>query len=360
MFKIYGGATEFKQWDQNKMVVNPNMTDCEEVVFRMSNGKAGVSLAYEYEGEMVADVPNHLLKYSGNMMVELGQNEKLRIEERTYFNVTAAEQEKGYVYTDNRKLGKKNIVTTKQNLTEAEKEQARENIGIGCGFGTEYGTIEVLGEMTTTGVATAFSAPLGMIAGNTYTVMWNSVKYDCLAQAFDMEGISAVTLGDSGLFAGESITGEPFAVMEVPAEYAEAMGGYGTVLSADHSEGNVISIHTEGEIVKQIDPKYIPGGSGGGNFTVTMITNGFDESTEEFIVESVDKTYEEIVEAASKGLVHEIKIDSSKDWGELKFFYAPLAKIDSNEVEFGRYYQGEETKVFIRADGTYEYLCIER
>ena len=101
------------------------------------------------------------------------------------------------------------------------------------------------------------------------------------------------------------------------------------------------------------------GGSGGG-FVVTMIIGGFDEANEEYIVESVDKTYDEIVAAASKGLVHEIKIDNSKTWGELKFFYPPLDKIDSNEVEFGIYYRGEETKVYIRADGTYEYLCIER
>lgn len=136
MFTIYGGKTEFNQWEKDHRVVNPNMSDCEQVAFRMSNGRTGVSRAYEHEGQMVADVPNHLLKYSGNMMVELGQGKNLRIEETTYFPVTKTEKPEEYEETENRNLKKKYIETVKQDLTEAEKEQARENLGInGTGGG---------------------------------------------------------------------------------------------------------------------------------------------------------------------------------------------------------------------------------
>lgn len=130
MFTLYSAKQEFEQYALDQKVINPNMSDCDQVVFRMSNGKAGVSRAYEYEGQMVADVPNDLLKYDGNMMVQLGQGERLRLEETTYFNVAKREKPDGYVCTDNRNLKKKYLETIKQDLTEAEKAQARENLGV--------------------------------------------------------------------------------------------------------------------------------------------------------------------------------------------------------------------------------------
>ena len=136
MFTIYGGKTEFKQWDLDQKVVNPNMCDCEQVIFTMSNGRVGVSRAYEYEGQMVADVPNHLLKYNGNMMVDLEQGAEQRIDEKTYFTVVECEQPEGYVCTTNRNLAKKYLETVAQELTEAEKAQVRKNIGAGEGGGS--------------------------------------------------------------------------------------------------------------------------------------------------------------------------------------------------------------------------------
>lgn len=136
MFTIYGGKTEFSQWDLNQRVVNPDMCDCEQVIFTMSNGRVGISRAYEYEGQMVADVPNHLLQYSGNVMVDLGQGADQRIEEKTFFTVVECGKPEGYVCTPNRNLAKKYLETVTQELTEAEKAQVRKNIGAGEGGGS--------------------------------------------------------------------------------------------------------------------------------------------------------------------------------------------------------------------------------
>lgn len=133
MFTIYGGKTEFSQYDLDQKVTNPNMCDCEQVVFVMSNGDSDVSRAYEFEGQMVADVPNELLSRNGRMMVCLGQGKNRKIDETTYFDVIKANRPDGYVCTDNRSLKKKYLETTEQTLTEAEKAQVRKNIGVGEG-----------------------------------------------------------------------------------------------------------------------------------------------------------------------------------------------------------------------------------
>lgn len=261
MFTIYGGKTEFNQWDLDQKVVNPNMCDCEQVIFTMSNGRVGISSAYEYEGQMVADVPNHLLKYDGNMMVDLGQNQDQRIEERTFFNVTECEQPEGYVCTANRNLEKKYLETVAQELTEAEKAQVRKNIGAGEGSGGGsvqqdwnewdennpaciknkpfgYKAVTIVEETVTASDGMAFLNATGnFIVGGTYKVYFDGVEYTCVGVDISMLSSGAVAIGNLGL-AGLTDTGEPFAI-------ATAYGGI--MYTAEDGE------HT----VKVVGPSYV-------------------------------------------------------------------------------------------------------
>lgn len=96
MFKIYGGDTEFKQWELDKLVTNSCMRAGDEVVFRNSHGETYVVRAFAKDGSVYADVPNYLLRTAGNILVDLGQGNERHTECRTTFTVTAAAKPEDY------------------------------------------------------------------------------------------------------------------------------------------------------------------------------------------------------------------------------------------------------------------------
>ena len=77
--------------------------------------------------------------------------------------------------------------------------------------------------------STEIYSKLGLEAGETYTVNWNGVAYECVAVEVDSgEGFSAVVLGDiytmSGGEFGAEATGEPFVIIEYPPELVAEEG----------------------------------------------------------------------------------------------------------------------------------------
>lgn len=96
MFIIYGGATEFNQWELNKLVMNPCMKEGDTVVFRNSHGETYVVKAFVQDGEIMADVPNYLLQTEGNILVDLGQGLERHTECRTTFTVVAKGKPEDY------------------------------------------------------------------------------------------------------------------------------------------------------------------------------------------------------------------------------------------------------------------------
>lgn len=96
MFSIYGGATEFKQWELDKLVMNPCMKEGDEVVFH-GYGKVYEATAFLKDGEVVADVPNFLLQKSGSIRVDLGWGLDCHLDCRTTFTVVAQEKPDDYV-----------------------------------------------------------------------------------------------------------------------------------------------------------------------------------------------------------------------------------------------------------------------
>lgn len=96
MFSIYGGATEFNQWELDKLVTNPCMKEGDDVVFRNSTGETYVVRAFAQNGEVLVDVPNYILKTAGNILVDLVQNQDRHDDCRTTFAVKAANKPDDY------------------------------------------------------------------------------------------------------------------------------------------------------------------------------------------------------------------------------------------------------------------------
>lgn len=98
--------------------------------------------------------------------------------------------------------------------------------------------------------------PLGLIAGQEYTVAWNGTEYVSTARTFSGEGVPMVVLGDLGMMTGGTSTGEPFIIAEVPPEFAAELGASVTIVPLDDSTS--VTLVISGEVVKTIDPKYLP------------------------------------------------------------------------------------------------------
>lgn len=100
MFTIYGGKSEFTQWDLDQLVTNPCMKEGDDVVFKAC-GKVYETTAFVQDGEVVADVPNHLLQKPCSIIVDLGWGLGVHMDCRTTFNVVASEKPDDYVCSYN-------------------------------------------------------------------------------------------------------------------------------------------------------------------------------------------------------------------------------------------------------------------
>lgn len=89
--------------------------------------------------------------------------------------------------------------------------------------------------------------------GNTYTVKWNGVDYECVCFVFKNENDAMPLLGNYGLMLGMGDTGEPFIIM--------VDVGTGVVLALDGSETVTLSISSEGEDIDRMEGKFLPEGT---------------------------------------------------------------------------------------------------
>lgn len=100
---IYDGRTTFYQWDTNQKVTSESFKVGDEVhFFNLKQPNALVVLAYELNGEIVADVPNILLQSSYPIIVYrmyIDNNGRHTREEYT-FKVAQRAKPINYVYTE--------------------------------------------------------------------------------------------------------------------------------------------------------------------------------------------------------------------------------------------------------------------
>lgn len=100
----------------------------------------------------------------------------------------------------------------------------------------------------------AFTAPLGLELGKSYTVTWDGIEYNCEAHEVKFEGIPAIALGNTPLYFGTGTTGEPFAMGEFSAEDAADFGLYGFAGATDLTINHEFSIKLD--TVHKLDPKF--------------------------------------------------------------------------------------------------------
>lgn len=98
MFTIYGGATEFNQWDLNQRVSAPGLLAGDKVVFQNSSGMTYPMKAYNHNGVVVVDVPNIILTMALPVVVYINDHCH---ETRARFNVVAQDKPEDYVFVDN-------------------------------------------------------------------------------------------------------------------------------------------------------------------------------------------------------------------------------------------------------------------
>ena len=101
MFTIYGGKAAFDQWDKGQRVENPEMAAGDKVIFLNGCGETHPMKAYTYEGSVVCDVPNDLLRMARPILVDLCGSR----EHTTRLMVMPREKPDDYVYEDNTQGG---------------------------------------------------------------------------------------------------------------------------------------------------------------------------------------------------------------------------------------------------------------
>ncbi len=95
-----------------------------------------------------------------------------------------------------------------------------------------------------------------LAVGGEYTVTWNGTEYICMGQAFSVEGVPAVALGNVGAMTGEDLTDEPFLIINFDAETAAVLGAYAMFLALDGSE--TVTLAISGTLIQKIDSVYLP------------------------------------------------------------------------------------------------------
>ena len=114
MFTIYGGNTEFNQWELNQKVTEPGLSVGDKVVFVNSNGFCYPMKAYMYGSEVVVDAPNALLTMTSPIVVYING----KYETRTSISVVAQERPKDYVFVDNAKWDSNGAVPSKHTMID--------------------------------------------------------------------------------------------------------------------------------------------------------------------------------------------------------------------------------------------------
>lgn len=154
---------------------------------------------------------------------------------------------------------------------------------------------------------TIAKAPI-LTIGETYTVIYNGVPYDCVCHSGDDSGLSfakgGFLMGNFSVVGGAN-TGEPFAMVIFPS--------YQMIMNLDLTGATSVRIGIMGEVVHKMDDKFLPDDVAR-VFTVKAVTGDHTGDAGYWEV-SVDKTFEEIRTHAKDGntIVRILMVDDDGD-----------------------------------------------
>lgn len=165
-------------------------------------------------------------------------------------------------------------------------------------FGEETSVVEVLAETTLTPDATGMAIlpdVLDLAVGDKCTVNWRGVEYVRNAKAIPMnDGTSVVGVGNPSIGTNGENSGEPFLILNLPAEMAAAVGGKAAIFSADGA-AFAVSVYKDNTVITPIEGKYLPKGTpwieeGGMVEVLPETTVTGEEGYELFIPNIIDVT----------------------------------------------------------------------
>lgn len=130
--------------------------------------------------------------------------------------------------------------------------------------------------------------PISLVIGETYTVNWNGVDYECVAQDASVIEEGVVCIGN-GAPIGLSGNNEPFIIASI------ANAGVTAIMAVDGASEATFSVKYKKVTIHKIDPRCLPDNVGGGGaytvvFDAYVSGNGFDVTA--------DRGYAEVYEKA--------------------------------------------------------------
>ena len=98
------------------------------------------------------------------------------------------------------------------------------------------------------------------VVGNTYTVIWNGVAYECTAEMVNVGEMEIICLGDKSSLGYDIVSEEPFCMAIFPDDVpADVTGGFSAmVVASDGSTEATVRIQYDGVAYHKLDPGYLP------------------------------------------------------------------------------------------------------
>lgn len=124
MFKIYDGRESFYQWDLQQKLIVANPTIKEVHFCNRTEECALICKTYEFEGQLVADVPNILLQNDWRIRVYAYDGQATLHEAR--FDVIKRSKPDLYVYTETEIYNYEDIVNRMENIETTIEENVAE------------------------------------------------------------------------------------------------------------------------------------------------------------------------------------------------------------------------------------------
>ena len=198
---------------------------------------------------------------------------------------------------------------------------------------------------------TIAKAPI-LTIGETYTVIYNGVAYDCVCYSGDDSGLSfakgGFLMGNFSVVGGAN-TGEPFAMVILPS--------YQTIINLDLTGATSVRIGIMGKVGHKVDELCLPDGIAR-VFTVKAVTGS--STTDGYYEVSIDKTFDEIKAQAKNGstIVRALIVgdDGSVDILPLQYCWGDVATFSMTAMQSigSRLTQ----TIWVKPDNT-ALLCIE-